>query len=147
MKHARKRVAIASVAALSALMLGLPDTAQAADVNRALSGTGHRLVSLRRHHAATNANDGDASGALGAEWASRGQKAGAWVRVTFPEPTKINKAVLYDRPNLDDRVTGSQVRFSTAPAWAPRTCPTTAARIRSPSPPGRSPGSSSECPR
>ena len=33
------------------------------------------------------------------EWASRGEQAGAWLRITFHAPRHISKIVLYDRPN------------------------------------------------
>ena len=46
-----------------------------------------------------------------AEWSS-GQKAGATIRLTWKTPQKINRLSLFDRPNLNDNVTSSQVTFS-----------------------------------
>lgn len=47
-----------------------------------------------------------------AEWASRGQGAGAWVQVTFTSPQTVDGVVLYDRPNLDDQITAARLVFS-----------------------------------
>ena len=46
-----------------------------------------------------------------AEWSS-GQKAGATIRLTWPTPQTINCVALYDRPNLNDNATKSQLTFS-----------------------------------
>jgi alpha-glucosidase (family GH31 glycosyl hydrolase) len=50
-------------------------------------------------------------GDVRAEWSS-GQKVGATLRLTWKTPQKINRIALYDRPNLNDNVTSSQLTFS-----------------------------------
>ena len=63
---------------------------------------------------AANAVDGfvRASGAPAKEWATDGGRAGSWIQLDFPAPTTINGVVLYDRPNLDDQITGGTLLFS-----------------------------------
>jgi hypothetical protein len=46
------------------------------------------------------------------EWATVGQGAGAWLRVSWGMPLLINQVVLYDRPNLSDQVTAGVLSFS-----------------------------------
>jgi len=46
------------------------------------------------------------------EWATDGQKAGAWLQVAWTAPVTIDRIVLYDRPNEDDQVTGGTLTFS-----------------------------------
>ena len=46
------------------------------------------------------------------EWASVGQKGGAWVQLTFPQPVKTDTIVLYDRPNANDQVLSGTLTFS-----------------------------------
>ena len=46
-----------------------------------------------------------------AEW-SAGQKEGATLRLTWKTPQKIDRIALYDRPNLTDQMTRSQLTFS-----------------------------------
>lgn len=46
------------------------------------------------------------------EWATVGGRAGSWLRLTWAEPVTLRRIVLYDRPNLDDQVTGATLRFS-----------------------------------
>jgi LmbE family N-acetylglucosaminyl deacetylase len=63
---------------------------------------------------AANAIDGfvRASGTPAKEWATDGGRAGSWIQLDFPAPTTINGVVLYDRPNLDDQITGGTLLFS-----------------------------------
>ncbi len=35
------------------------------------------------------------------EWASNGQRAGAWLLLTWPSPITVSYIILYDRPNLN----------------------------------------------
>lgn len=44
------------------------------------------------------------NGIPGEEWASRNEKAGAWILLTWPEPIAITRVTLYDRPNYSDRI-------------------------------------------
>ncbi len=65
--------------------------------------------------AATAAIDGVAAGWPvngGAEWSSAGQRAGAWLQLTWAGPQTIDRVYLYDRPNGSDRVTGAMLTFS-----------------------------------
>lgn len=113
MPRARWRPVAVPLAALAAV-LGLPATATAADTNLAPTGTATASSVYSSLYAANNVNDGDPRGdpqVQGTEWASKGQKAGAWVRVTFDAPVTVDKAVFYDRPNGDDQVTKSRLFF------------------------------------
>jgi hypothetical protein len=56
--------------------------------------------------------DGIAGEHESGEWASAGEKAGAWVQLTWSTSRVINKVVLYDRPNTQDQVTGGTLSFS-----------------------------------
>lgn len=46
------------------------------------------------------------------EWVSMGETAGAWIQLSWPCEHKINKIVLYDRPNLVDNIIGATLTFS-----------------------------------
>jgi hypothetical protein len=46
------------------------------------------------------------------EWATVGGGAGSWLKLTWSSPQSVNKIVLYDRPNLNDRITGGNIKFS-----------------------------------
>jgi LmbE family N-acetylglucosaminyl deacetylase len=52
------------------------------------------------------------------EWASNGQGAGAWVQLTWPTATAIDRVVLFDRPNADDRVMSGTLTFSSGASVA-----------------------------
>jgi len=61
--------------------------------------------------------DGFAVGSPGTrtrEWATDGGGAGSWIQLDYPAPQAINGVVLYDRPNLDDQITGGTLVFSDA---------------------------------
>ncbi|KAK4054346.1 hypothetical protein OIO90_003579 [Microbotryomycetes sp. JL221] len=61
---------------------------------------------------ASKAIDGVISGSPtnpGAEWVTSGQGQGAWLKLTWPAPQMFNQIVLYDRPNLDDRIITSSL--------------------------------------
>lgn len=45
------------------------------------------------------------------EWASLGEGAGAWYKLTWPYGITVNQVVLYDRPNPNDQITGGTLRF------------------------------------
>ncbi|MBB4739556.1 LmbE family N-acetylglucosaminyl deacetylase [Actinoplanes octamycinicus] len=61
---------------------------------------------------AAKAVDGRRDGALLGEWVTVGERAGAWLTLTWPDPQVLNRIVLYDRPNRADRITGAVLRFS-----------------------------------
>ncbi|GAA5872986.1 hypothetical protein JCM16303_006904 [Sporobolomyces ruberrimus] len=46
------------------------------------------------------------------EWASVGQKAGAWLQLNWPTAQSFNQIVLWDRPNLADQVLAGNVTFA-----------------------------------
>ncbi len=46
------------------------------------------------------------------EWATSGGKTGSWIQLTWPNPVTLSQVVLYDRPNLDDQITGGTLTFS-----------------------------------
>jgi LmbE family N-acetylglucosaminyl deacetylase len=46
------------------------------------------------------------------EWAAVGQTVGAWIDLQWETPTTINRVMLYDRPNLSDRITVATLSFS-----------------------------------
>ncbi len=48
----------------------------------------------------------------GAEWSSNGQRAGAWLQLSWTTPQTIDRVLLYDRPNPADQVTGATLTFS-----------------------------------
>ena len=46
------------------------------------------------------------------EWATVGGGAGSWLKLTWSSPQTVNRIVLYDRPNLNDQITGGNIQFS-----------------------------------
>ncbi len=46
------------------------------------------------------------------EWSTVGGKSGSWIQLTWAQAVSLNKVVLYDRPNADDRITGATLTFS-----------------------------------
>ncbi|KAK4050566.1 hypothetical protein OIO90_005033 [Microbotryomycetes sp. JL221] len=46
-----------------------------------------------------------------AEWATDHETVGAWLNLTWPAYYMIDSLVLYDRPNLDDWITGAHIDF------------------------------------
>jgi uncharacterized repeat protein (TIGR02543 family) len=46
------------------------------------------------------------------EWASTGQGVGAWLNLSWSTPYSVSQVVLYDRPNLNDNITGATLSFS-----------------------------------
>jgi LmbE family N-acetylglucosaminyl deacetylase len=52
------------------------------------------------------------------EWASNGQAANAWVQLTWPTAQTIDRVVLFDRPNADDRVMSGTLTFSSGASVA-----------------------------
>ena len=46
------------------------------------------------------------------EWATLGQLAGAWLKLSWGLPVTTSQVVLYDRPNLVDNVTSATLSFS-----------------------------------
>jgi alpha-glucosidase (family GH31 glycosyl hydrolase) len=46
------------------------------------------------------------------EWVTEREKAGAWIKLTWPTPTTIGHVLLFDRPNMDDHVLAGTLEFS-----------------------------------
>lgn len=63
------------------------------------------------------------------EWASAREKAGAWVEVRWPNPVTLDRVVLRDRPNPDDRVLSGTLRFSDGSAIAVGSLPNDGAAL------------------
>ncbi|KAL2868158.1 uncharacterized protein BJX67DRAFT_380358 [Aspergillus lucknowensis] len=45
------------------------------------------------------------------EWATAGGQSGSWLSLSWESPQLVSRIVLYDRPNLDDQITGGTVEF------------------------------------
>ncbi len=52
------------------------------------------------------------------EWATDGQRAGAWIRLSWWRPYCVDRVVLYDRPNLADQILAGTLQFSDASTLA-----------------------------
>ncbi len=64
---------------------------------------------------AVKAVDGVATGYPGdytKEWATNGQKAGAWLKLTWSGVYVVDKVVLFDRPNLNDQILSATLTFN-----------------------------------
>lgn len=64
---------------------------------------------------ATKVIDGVADGYPGdysREWATSGQRVGAWIELHWATPVSIDRVVLFDRPNGNDQITGGTLTFS-----------------------------------
>jgi hypothetical protein len=46
------------------------------------------------------------------EWATNGERAGAWITLSWSAPYVVDQIVLHDRPNANDQVTGGTLAFS-----------------------------------
>jgi uncharacterized repeat protein (TIGR02543 family) len=46
------------------------------------------------------------------EWATTGQKTGAWLNLSWSASHSVTQVVLYDRPNLNDQITSATLSFS-----------------------------------
>ena len=56
--------------------------------------------------------DGSGTGDFTHEWASVGQKAGAWLNLQWASPVTLGSITLFDRPNANDQITGGSISFS-----------------------------------
>jgi alpha-glucosidase (family GH31 glycosyl hydrolase) len=54
---------------------------------------------------------GDRSASPSTEWVTSGEKVGAWIKLTWPQPIQANAVYIYDRPNLDDQVVWGTFEF------------------------------------
>ena len=46
------------------------------------------------------------------EWATNGEGAGAWIKLTWDQTFSINRIVLFDRPNATDQIIRAELQFS-----------------------------------
>lgn len=46
------------------------------------------------------------------EWASRGEKAGAWIQLDWAKPVAVSRVLLFDRPNYADHILAGKVELS-----------------------------------
>jgi hypothetical protein len=46
------------------------------------------------------------------EWAANGEQAGAWIKLSWDGPRKIDRVWLFDRPNTLDQITAGTLEFS-----------------------------------
>jgi hypothetical protein len=46
------------------------------------------------------------------EWATAGEKAGAWIELSWNTPQSLESVALYDRPNSNDHILAGTLRFS-----------------------------------
>ncbi|MEY3758734.1 MAG: hypothetical protein RIR39_225, partial [Pseudomonadota bacterium] len=46
------------------------------------------------------------------EWATIGQKSGAWIQLNWNKTYTVNQVILYDRPNTNDQITSATLTFS-----------------------------------
>ncbi|GJN87828.1 hypothetical protein Rhopal_000783-T1 [Rhodotorula paludigena] len=53
----------------------------------------------------------DGSGDYTKEWASAGEGASAWFNISWPYAIRVEQVSLYDRPNMNDQITGAILRF------------------------------------
>jgi alpha-glucosidase (family GH31 glycosyl hydrolase) len=45
------------------------------------------------------------------EWASRGEKAGAWIQLDWARPVNLSRVLLFDRPNQADHIVAGRLVF------------------------------------
>ena len=73
------------------------------------------LVGVRAgEYSGTRATDGMVGGSPnhdGFEWASQGEQ-NPWIKLNWPAPQAVNRMVLHDRPNPNDRAPGGVLSFS-----------------------------------
>jgi hypothetical protein len=50
-------------------------------------------------------------GDIAEEWASKEEAVGAWIRLSWDQPRRIDRIQLFDRPNNLDQITGGRLDF------------------------------------
>src|SRR5581483_8258874 len=99
---------------------GVPDPVNvlSADLPAVVDPTSDLAMSAK-----AEASSGDAAAAIDGstdgypgdqhhEWVSKGEKAGAWLTLTWTKPTRMTRILLYDRPNSADHVEEARLEFS-----------------------------------
>lgn len=61
---------------------------------------------------AINGVVGGLPGDFADEWSAVGEHAGAWLRLTWPQPQRIGRVWLFDRPSNLVQITAAELRFS-----------------------------------
>ena len=77
----------------------------------------------------TKALDGAIDGYPGdytKEWATSGQRSGAWIQLSWSTPVQVSRIALWDRPNLSDNVLAGTLTFSDGSALAVGALPSNA---------------------
>jgi hypothetical protein len=46
------------------------------------------------------------------EWATAGERSGAWIRLGWSSPYVVDRVILYDRPNANDQILQGTLTFS-----------------------------------
>src|SRR5690349_14146831 len=115
-------VSTALVAALLTVVPAMPASAAPVNVAR-VSGVSVSASSQNTStgQTAAKAVDGSATGYPGdhtREWATQGGKANSWIQLNWSSPVTIDRVVLYDRPNADDRVNAGTLTFSSGSSVA-----------------------------
>jgi LmbE family N-acetylglucosaminyl deacetylase len=103
----------------------LNSIADSVSINVTTSGSGTNLAPLatvkassqnfNTHQVAANVVDGVADGFPGdfsKEWATSGGLAGSWLELNWSAPYKVNRVVLFDRPNGSDQILAATLKFS-----------------------------------
>jgi hypothetical protein len=73
------------------------------------------VSSCYRDYRGESAVDGVVAGypsEISKEWASNGEKTGAWIKLSWKGPRKIDRVLLFDRPNKLDQITAGTLEFS-----------------------------------
>lgn len=82
------------------------------------NATGDKATDQSAIKAVDGVLDGEASGLPydhprypHAEWATKGETAGAWINLEFDQAKDITKITLYDRPGTENQITGGKLVF------------------------------------
>jgi hypothetical protein len=84
------------------------DISSLARVTASSQNTSTRQLAVKAVDGVVDGYPGDST----REWATLGEKAGAWIQLEWADAYTVDRVVLYDRPNLNDQITGATLRFS-----------------------------------
>jgi len=85
-----------------------PSLASIASISVSSESTATQQLGIKAIDGIVDGSPGDYT----KEWATNGQLAGAWIKLTWGVPVTTSQVVLYDRPNLTDNVTSGTLSFS-----------------------------------
>ncbi len=88
--------------------LVIPSLATVATVTVSSQNTAAAQLGIKAIDGIVDGSPGDFT----KEWATQGQTAGAWIRMSWTSATVVNEVTLYDRPNLVDNITSGTLSFS-----------------------------------